>query len=330
MPGSLTFATPLAGLLAALAVVPLAACWLAARRVQRVRSILRLAAPARPVDRGRLVALAAVPLLLAVAAMQPSLRRHPTQSLRVDAAVMAVLDTSSSMQAAPGARAPTRLGDAKRIALAVGSRLGGIPLGVASFTDRVLPNLFPTGDRAAYDSTVRSLSIASPPPRETARIATSFGGLAALARSNYFTPAERHRALLLITDGESRPFDAASVARALKASPRIAVVVVRVGGGSDRLYANGRPAGRYRPDPGGAARAVSQLVSSAGGRAFTTDAAGAAGALRAYLGPGRSKNLPSLAGSRNLAGLIVLLSVIPVLSILVGSFRSLRAERRFS
>jgi hypothetical protein len=322
-----TLLTPLAGLLAALAVVPLAAWAVASRRLRRARRVLRLAPPAPGRDRARLLALVSIPLLLALALTQPALRRHSSRSVRTDAAVFVVVDTSSSMAAAPGRDAPTRLAQAKRIALALGSQLGGVPLGVASFTDRVLPNLFPSGDRAAFDSTVRSLAIASPPPRETTRVATSFASLGALAGGDYFTPAEKHRVLLLITDGESRAFDAGAVARALAATPRIRVVVARVGAGGDRLYAAGRPAGRYRPDPAGAARSISELVVSTGGRAFSGDASGAAAALRGALGPGPTRPIASESETRSLAPLIVLLGLIPLV-VLVSD--TLRAERRFA
>ena len=274
MPDSLTFLTPVAGLLAVLALLPLAAFLLASTRVRRARTILALTAPARASQRWRLLALVSVPLLLALALTQPALRRESSQSVRADAAVFVVVDTSSSMSAASGPREPSRLAQAKRIALDLGSQLGEIPVGVATFTDRVLPNLFPTAERAAFDSTIRSLAIASPPPRETSRVATSFAALGALARGGYFSSAEKHRAVLLISDGESRPFDASSLARTLAAGSRVHVVVVRVGGAGDRFYANGRPAGRYRADPAGARQAVSQLVSSTGGRSFSSATSG--------------------------------------------------------
>ena len=200
--GSLTFLTPLAGLLAVLALVPLAALAVGLRRVRRVRAVLRLPARGLELDWLRIVVLAGVPLLLALALTQPALRRSGSDSARADAAVFVVVDTSSSMGAASSANAPTRLEQAKRLAIGVASQLGGIPVGVASFTDRVLPNLFPTIDRAVVDSTIRSLATDSPPPRETSRVATSFAALGALERSSFFTAAQSHRALLLLTDGE--------------------------------------------------------------------------------------------------------------------------------
>src|SRR4029077_5564049 len=101
------------------------------------------------------------------------------------------------------AHARSRLAQARELARSVGSQLPGIPLGVATFTDRVLPDLFPTQDAAVFDSTIDTLRIDSPPPRETSRVSTNFSALAALANVDFFSPAERHRTLLLITDGES-------------------------------------------------------------------------------------------------------------------------------
>jgi hypothetical protein len=135
--------------------------------------------------------------------------------------------------------------------------------------------------------------------------------------------------VLLISDGESRPFDGSALARTLAARPPVHVVVVRVGGGSDRFYANGRVAGSYRADPAGARQAVSQLVSSTGGRGVSS-ATSAAAALRSALGSGPTVKATSETRSRSLAPLIVLVSAIPLLFIVKGSSATLRAERRSS
>jgi von Willebrand factor type A domain len=327
--GSLTFLTPLASIIGVLAIAPLLALAVALRRVRRARLALRLPDDGFGIAWLRALALASVPLLLALAIAQPVLRRHGSQPARADAAVFAVIDTSASMGAAPGPKAPTRLDRAKRVAVDVAAGLGGVPVGVASFTDRALPNLFPTIDRAVVGSTVRSLGIDSPPPRETSRVATSFAALGALERSSFYTAAETHRALLLITDGESRPFDAATLARTLAASPRVHVVVVRVGAGGDRLYgADGRPGSVYRSDPEGARQAVAQLVSATGGRSFDGGSAGVASALRSVLGSGPTTRITSEPETRALAPYVVLLSLIPLLVILAGPGRTFRASRR--
>jgi hypothetical protein len=333
MAGSLTFLTPSAGVVALAVLAPAAALALARTRVRRVRRTLGLPPPARAIARARLVAVAGIPLLLALAAAQPVLRSAASRTVRTDAAAFVVVDTSESMSAAAGPHAPTRLEQAKRVALAAGSALGSIPIGVATFTDRVLPDLFPTADQATFDSTIRSLAIASPPPRETSRVATSFGALAALARAGYFLPTERHRAILLISDGESRAFDASALARTLAARPRVQVVAVRVGGSGDRLYANGRAAGTYRADTAGARQAMSELASATGGRVVTSGAAAAA-ALRRALGTGPTRHVGTTSDERALAPFIVLLALLPLLYALRGpdGQRSLapRARRRAS
>jgi hypothetical protein len=211
----------------------------------------------------------------------------------------------------------------------VASQLGGIPAGVASFTDRALPNLFPTIDRAVVDSTLRSLGTDMPPPREASRVATTFAALRALQRSNFFTAAQSHRALLLVTDGESRPFDAAALARTLAASPRLHVMVVRVGSAGDRLYgADGRPGSVYRSDPGGARQAVAQLVSATGGRSFDGGSAGVATALESVLGSGPTRRIASEPQTRALAPYVVFLSLIPLLLVIMGPGGTVRASRR--
>lgn len=325
--GSLTFLTPLAGLLAALALVPLAALAVAVRRVRRTRTLLRLPG-GRDLGWPRTLAVAVVPLLLALGSMQPALRSQSSQPARSDAAVFVVVDTSASMGAASSAKAPTRLDQARRLTIGVVSQLGGIPVGVANFTDRALPNVFPTIDRAVVDSTIRSLGTDRPPPRETSRVATTFAALSALQRSNFFTAAQSHRALLLVTDGESRPFDAATLARALSSSPRLHVVVMRVGSAGDRLYgADGRPGSVYRSDSQGARQAVAQLVSATGGRSFS-GSAGVAPALRGVLGSGPTRRVTSEPETRALAPYVVLLSLIPLLFALMGSGGTVRVSRR--
>ena len=238
MHGSLSFLTPLASILGVLVVIPLAALAIGLLRVRRTRRALRLPGDGLEIDWLRTLCLAAVPLLLALAIAQPVLRTHGSAPARADAAVFTVVDTSSSMGASSGPDAPTRLDQAKRIATTVAAQLGGVPVGVASFTDRALPNVFPTIDRAVVDSTVRSLGTDSPPPRETSRVATSFAALGALARSSFYTAAQKHRALLLITDGESRPLrrcDAGRDARRLAPGARGR----RAGGQRGRSAAHG-------------------------------------------------------------------------------------------
>jgi hypothetical protein len=300
-----------------------------------VRAALRLGAPRGECLAGRAVALVGVVVLLALAAMQPVIRHRSSLAVRADAGVFVVVDTSESMTARSGPRAPTRLVQAQRVALSVGSALGGIPLGVATFTDRVLPNLFPTADPAVFDSTVRSLTSNTAPPREVSRVATSFGALREIQPADFFSPAERVRALLVISDGESAPFDARAVARTLATPRTVHVIVVRVGGAGDRLYsAAGTPGGAYRADTSGATRAVSQLVAATGGSSFTS-AAGVAATLRRVLGSGPTTRVQAEPTTRSLAPYLVLGGLFPLAIVLwiltlARTSGTLRATRRLS
>jgi hypothetical protein len=257
-----------------------------------------------------------VPLLIALGATQPALRTRHTVKVRGDAGVFVVVDTSSSMLARSGPKAPTRLALAKRVAIAADAGLAGIPTGIATITDRVLPDLFPSLDSAAFTSTANALVVNGPPPRETQRIATTFGVLASLRRSGFFAPAEHRRALLLVTDGESRPFDSAVLARALAVRPAVRVLAIRVGGGGDRLYtAAGRAGSSYRADPARARRALAQLTAATGGHEYTSGAAAAA-AIRSAFGEGPTTAVQQGVSRRNLASWFIMSSLLPLLIVL--------------
>lgn len=314
----ITLLTPRAGLLAAAAVVPIGALILATSRVERARSVLRLPPPDRRTTVGRGVLLALVALLLVLAAMQPALRTHASVRARTDAEAFVVLDTSRSMLAShtPGGR--TRLARAKQQALSLAARLQGIPLGVATFTDRVLPDLFPTADRGAFDSTVESVTIESPPPREVGTTATSFDALSTLATDGFFPPATHRRAVVLITDGESRAFDPATLAETL-AGQGVHLAVVRVGDGGDRVWrSDGKPEAAYRPDPAGARESVARL------RAATGSTADPVGTVRDALGTGPTTVVGVEPRSRTLSPFVAALALIPLLFVLGVSPRWLR------
>ena len=328
---SLTFLTPRAGLLALAALAPLTALAVAGLRVRRARAALRLPEPAGGHRLWRPLAVVSVPLLIALALAQPAWRSRSSVSARADAAIFVVVDTSNSMAAASSAHSPSRLEQAKRIALSIGSQLPGIPLGVATFTDRTLPDAFPSADAASFNSTIRSLAIESPPPRESSRVATDFSALAAIQRADFFTPSQRHRAVLLITDGETTAFDAGAVAGALSTSPATHMVIVRVGGGRDRLHASdGTAGGSYRADPAGARRAVSQLASATGGQAFSGGPAGVAAALRSDIGHGAATAVASAPETRALGPIVALISLVPLFLILTSTEDIAGLRRRFA
>ena len=137
------------------------------RRSGRVRTLLSLRAPGR----GAIATIAAVCLaggLLALAAARPVVNETHARYLRTDAEAFFAIDISRSMLAAPSRTAPDRLDRARRAAGTLRNAIPDVPSGVASFTDRLLPNLFPTSDPGAFAATVdRAVGIERPPPGGT-------------------------------------------------------------------------------------------------------------------------------------------------------------------
>jgi hypothetical protein len=314
--GALTFLSPSAGLVALGVVLPIAAFVLAERRIDRARAVLRLAAPGRVGWRTIVVALAAVPLLLGVAASQPAVRTQHGTRLRTDAQALFVLDVSRSMLASSGPGGRTRLARARAAALRLHSELTDVPSGVATLTDRVLPDLFPTGDLAAFDSTVQHVAVEQPPPQSIELNASTFEPLADVASQGYYTPAARRRLLVLLTDGESRAFSAPAVARALRYGPGVSLILVRVWSESERVFEPSGQAESYRPDPQ-SGLALAGLAAATGGRVFAVqDMSAAAAFARSALGTG-----PTMARGREtrttpLAPYVAAAALVPLLFLL--------------
>ncbi|MCW2965886.1 MAG: hypothetical protein JWO17_3138 [Actinomycetia bacterium] len=311
---SFLFLTPRAGVLVLLAALPLAALVIGARRVTRMRRLLGLPAPTAGRRRRHEATIVAVVALLALAATQPAIRTETPRRERTDAQAFVVVDVSRSMAAAPAASGPTRLARAKQIALALAPQFGDVSVGLATFTDRVLPDLFPTSDRATYDSAVSALTLESPPPREVNTVATTFDALQQVATEGFFAPGARKRAVIVVTDGESRPFDPRTVASAL-AAHGIRLGLVRVGSGADRVRRpDGTPEANFRPDPQGARLSISRLAAAA--QAPTGPGAGAV--LARSLGSGPSSVIGLQPRTRTLAPLPALLALVPLVLLLGG------------
>lgn len=270
--------------------------------------MLRIGA-ARP-DRTGFLLLAAVPAVLALAATQPALARTHLRHVRLDAAVFFVLDVSRSMQAAPSPAAPTRLDRAREAAIRLRSAVPDVPSGVASFTDRVVPLLFPTADAGAFDSTVReAIHSETPPPLELAPVATNFDALGALGSQGFFSSAQRHRIVVLLSDGESEPFDASSVASGLDGA---SLVVVSFWAANDRVYDGSTPEPDYRPDRTSAER-IAELTAATGGRSFASNRlAAAASAIRADAGHGKSSPIAGTQRRVPLAPWVALATLVPL------------------
>ncbi|HZB23520.1 MAG TPA: hypothetical protein VE444_06705 [Gaiellaceae bacterium] len=285
---TLTFLSPLGGLLVLAAVLPLAGLALAGRRVAAARALLGLERPPGGAPRSTIAALVAVPVLLGIAAAQPAIRAPQTASVRTDAQAMFLIDTSRSMLAAPSAGEPNRLARAQRAAVRMRSALGEISAGVGTLTDRALPNLLPLADAAAFDATVeRAIGIERPPPQEVNVNATTLAPLSELATQGYFSPSARRRLLVVMTDGESRSYDVGEVGRALRAGPGVSLILVHFWSPGERVYrSSGRPEAAYLPHDE-SRRELDRLAAAADGASFDEDELGAAEArARNELGRG--------------------------------------------
>ena len=119
---SVEFLTPLAGLVALLCLVPLAAFVRARVVARRRRAAVGLSEPRRRAYLLPLAAVLAAAVALGLAAMQPVVSFDETRRVRTDAEAYIVIDTTRSMlaRAAPGS--PQRIARAKAIATLVEER----------------------------------------------------------------------------------------------------------------------------------------------------------------------------------------------------------------
>jgi len=270
----MTFLTPTAALVALAAVLPLAAWALGRRRAEAVGRSLALP-PAAGRGALRAAAGAAAIVALGLAAAQPALTHTKKVRERTDAQALFVLDTSRSMAASSSPEAPTRLDRAVAAAVRLRGAIPEVPSGIATLTDRVLPDLLPVADESSFDLVARQgVSIESPPPAGSDVRATSFDALRDVATGNYFTPKTSRRLVVLLTDGESNPVNTGELARALGKGYR--VVAVRLWSKGESVYGRGGKAeSAYRPDPQGEA-VLDDLTGAVGGRAFDESQIGAA------------------------------------------------------
>ncbi|HYI73976.1 MAG TPA: VWA domain-containing protein [Gaiellaceae bacterium] len=282
----MSFLTPVAVLFGLLAAVPLAVFVGRRRRAARVRAALGLTSSPGRSWIALAICLAAVPILVGVAAAQPVVTSTRTVPQRSDSEVWIVVDTSRSMLASTGADDATRFRRAQNDVIALQEELPDVPLGIASFTDRVLPHLFPTVDRRVFTETTReALGVERPPP------STSFGtnvtaldALGAVPTLAFYTPAVEKRALVVFTDGESQPVS--TLATDFAQEPKVDVTFVKMGDGSERIWESGVSEAAYTPDPA-AAETLAAAATAVEGRVVEEgQTAEVAAAVRAALGTG--------------------------------------------
>ena len=332
----MTFLTPLAALAALAALLPLAAALFGRGRVGAVRRALGLEPPATRSGLARPALAAAGIVLLGIAAAQPVLERRSSERVRKDVQALFVLDTSRSMAASATATSPTRLDRAIAAAVRLRASIPEVPSGIATLTDRVLPDLLPVADPSSFDGVARrAVAIESPPPRDQSVRATTYDALADIASGNYFDPSASRRIVVLLTDGESVPVDAGRLARSLPAAKGYRFVCVRFWGSGEAVYGSGgKPEAGYRPDASGAA-ILAGLAAANGGHSFPESRLGAAStALRSLAGQGptalaRGERRSTFALAPYLAAAALLLLLLAVVRFpRQGGFQTLRLTRQ--
>jgi hypothetical protein len=309
--------TPLALLFGVTALLPLAVFALRLRRLGETRRALRLAQPSLRSYLPLVIALAAVPALLGLAAAQPVVETTKTVRQRTDVQAFVVLDVSRSMLASRESGAPTRLDRAKDLAVTLRRELPDIPFGVASLTDRVLPHLFPTSDVLVFDATLeRAVRIENPPPATYATIATKLGSLREIPEQSYFPPSAKRRVVVVLTDGESE-MPEGDLAAAFEREPRIRTVFVRVWGADEAIYETGVAEGGYSPDPRGEAITERAAELVGGTVVGQDDPRGLLAAVREAVGRGETVARSESSGRLALMPWVTLLALVPLAFLLV-------------
>lgn len=317
--GRLSFEDPWAALVGLVALLPLAASVLAARRSRALAHALGLEAARawRPLATGAAVAAC---LALAVAAARPVLEQGERQ-VRADAEVVFVVDVSRSMLASSSPGAATRLDRAREVTRRLREAVPDVPASVSGLTDRVLPYSFPSPDRAFFAEVVaRSVEVESPPPRIAGGsiVATSFDALRELA-GGFFTPGVEHRACVVVTDGESRSSEGGPD------GSECTFLVVRVGSAGQRVLGpDGRPEAGYVPDPTAMAT-LERLAAETGGRVWQASRLDdVAAALRRTVETGPTRPVPEPGAARSLAPYPAALGVALTGLLALGSLRRRR------
>lgn len=307
-----SFLTPLGALFVLAAVLPLAALAVVERRSERVRAALRLRGPARRALVPAAIALVLLPALVAVAAAQPVVVHRETTRERGDAQAFFVLDTSLSMSAQRAPGKPTRLQRARRLARRLELALGDVPVGLASMTDRVLPDMMPSTDTELFERTlVQSVGIDEPPPSQPygQHRATNLQALIPVVQAHFFSTGVTKRLLVVFTDGEASPdlqLFGYEMGHSLKP------VFVHVWQPSDHIYHHRRVDLQYTPDPTSAATLEKAATLSDGTVVNEDDFGKLVSAARGIVGHGPETGQISAYARVALAPWFALAGILPL------------------
>jgi hypothetical protein len=316
---AISFISPAGALIALAGAVALVMLLAGDQRLRRVCAAVGLPPPTFRTTVPLVVAIVALTAFLSLAAAQPVLATQQKTSGRADVQIYFVFDISRSMGARTGARAPTRLDRARAVAKEVRAGLDGIPAGIASLTDRLLPHLFPSTSVNDFNAVVdRALGVDRPPARLAwgDTLGTRLSAISELPNVGYFSERARRRAIVVLTDGETLQEGLSSLPAAL-AQSRLHPFLVRIWGPNERVYdARGTVNPNYRPDPDSTA-VFDQLANSLQTRVYGEhDASRIAAGIRKDLGTGPMTTRGRELRSTTLTPWFVGLAFLPLLYIL--------------
>jgi hypothetical protein len=310
----ITFLTPLGALLASALLLPLVVLLTVRRRARRVRRALGVTEPGARALLLPLAALLATGALVGLAAAQPILERTSARQVRTDAEVFLVLDVSRSMLARERPGSPRRFDRAREVATELRERLGDVPIGLASFTDRALPHLFPTSSLDVFQATLeRSIGIERPPPSSGLLTqATKLDALATIRGLRYFSPTTKKRLVVTLTDGESLPVAGARLGSLYRRPPVIETIFVQFWNKNERVYTRGAPEPQYVVDP--AARSILDgVAASTRGKVYSENEVEAvARQARRMLGRGPTEVEGKSTGREALAPYLAMAAFLPL------------------
>jgi hypothetical protein len=312
------FLTPVAALVALAAVPALVAALRADGRARAVRRRLALSEPVGRMFATTLAAIGAVAVLIGLAAAQPVVERSRSHTVRTDAEVLVVFDTSRSMTASGAPASPTRLERARTFAHGLHAQLDDVPMGLTSLTDRVLPYIFPSANAEVVDATIdESVAIENPPPlRELASLATQFGALARIPTTSFFSRSARKRLLVVLSDGESQPFSIRGLATALRANEQSFPIFVRFWRPNEAVFTDGIAEPEYQPDPRSGATMAELGTATRGISADEAQLDRVVRSAKAFLGTGTTVTGGSERTSFALAPIFLLAALVPLAVVL--------------
>ena len=257
-------------------------------------------------------------IFVGLAAAQPVVSSRQGIKGRVDAETFFIFDVSRSMSARSGPTDPTRLARAREAAKQLRNELGDVPVGVASFTDRLLPHLFPTVSANTLLATMdRAIGVDRPPAGLPwgDNLGTKLGSIGDIATAGYFSPESRHRAAVVFTDGETLPDDISTLSKRLQQG-NVRLYFVRLWGADERVYERGLVNTAYVPDPTSESQ-LDGLAGQLGTKVIEPDELDAAATdIRKVMGTGPSGVRGYELRSLQLSPYVFALSLLPLLFLL--------------